>query len=72
MKAPSVELLGAAGTVTGSMHLVRTAAGSLLLDCGLFQGPKALREKNWNPFPFDASAVGAVVLSHAHIDPTPG
>ncbi len=59
---------GGAGTVTGSRHLVETARSRVLLDCGLFQGLKALRLRNWAPWPFDVAAVDAVVLSHAHID----
>ena len=66
--ATTVQLLGAAGTVTGSKHLVSGSGGRVLLDCGLFQGLKALRERNWQPFPFDPAALDAVVLSHAHID----
>jgi metallo-beta-lactamase family protein len=66
--ADSVRFLGAAGTVTGSKHLGSFAGRQILLDCGLFQGLKALRERNWAPFPFDPGALEAVVLSHAHID----
>jgi len=54
--------------VTGSRFLVRAPAGRFLLDCGLFQGLKALRLRNWEPPPFDAARLDAVVLSHAHID----
>jgi metallo-beta-lactamase family protein len=64
----AVEVFGAAGTVTGSKHLVTADGGRVLLDCGLFQGLKALRERNWQPFPFDPATIDAVVLSHAHID----
>ena len=63
-----VTFLGAAQTVTGSMHLVRTGDVSVLLDCGLFQGRRSESfERNRN-LPFDPSALDAVVLSHAHID----
>jgi metallo-beta-lactamase family protein len=65
---PTLTFFGAAGTVTGSKHLLRTDGGSILLDCGLFQGRKPLRERNWTDLPFDARAVDAVVLSHAHLD----
>lgn len=65
---PSVQFLGAAGTVTGSRHLVRAGGRSVLLDCGLFQGPKPLRLRNRDRFPFDPRGLGAVVLSHAHLD----
>ena len=64
----TVHVLGAAGTVTGSKHLVSGSGGRVLLDCGLFQGLKALRERKWRPFPFDPATLDAVVLSHAHID----
>jgi metallo-beta-lactamase family protein len=59
---------GGAGTVTGSKHLLSTRTSRVLLDCGMFQGLKALRLRNWAPMPFAPSAVDAVVLSHAHID----
>ena len=60
--------LGGAGTVTGSKHLLTAGRTRLLVDCGLFQGLKALREENWNPLPVDANAISAVVLTHAHLD----
>lgn len=60
--------LGGAGTVTGSKHLLECDGKSLLVDCGLFQGQKYLREKNWEAFPLDSAKVGAVVLTHAHLD----
>ena len=63
-----VTFLGAARTVTGSMHLVEANGSRLLLDCGLFQGRrKKAYERNKN-FPFDPAAIDAVILSHAHID----
>ena len=65
---PSIQFLGAAGTVTGSAHLVRAGGKTVLLDCGLFQGLKELRERNWREFPFEPDELDAVVLSHAHID----
>jgi metallo-beta-lactamase family protein len=64
----SIQFLGAAGTVTGSKHLLSANGRRVLLDCGLFQGPKALRQRNWQPLPFDASGIHAVVLRHAHLD----
>ncbi|HXJ36965.1 MAG TPA: MBL fold metallo-hydrolase [Candidatus Eisenbacteria bacterium] len=67
-RARTIRFLGAAGTVTGSKHLVTIDEGSVLLDCGLFQGLKALRLRNWQPHPFDAARLRAVVLSHAHLD----
>jgi len=60
--------LGGAGTVTGSKYLVRSGTQELLVDCGLFQGLKRLRERNWQRLPFDGRALGAVLLTHAHID----
>ena len=66
----SVDLtfLGAAGTVTGSRHLLETDRARVLLDCGLFQGLKALRQRNWQDPPLDVRRLDAVILSHAHID----
>jgi metallo-beta-lactamase family protein len=59
---------GAADCVTGSRHLVQTGATRLLLDCGMFQGYKVLRERNWAPPPPALLEADAVVLSHAHLD----
>jgi metallo-beta-lactamase family protein len=66
--ASTLQFLGAAGTVTGSRFLIETDGHRVLLDCGLFQGYKQLRERNWAPFPVDPSSIDAVVLSHAHLD----
>jgi metallo-beta-lactamase family protein len=66
-ESPALRFLGA-GTVTGSKYLVRAGGRQILLDCGLFQGPKALRLRNGAKPPFDAGRVEAVVLSRAHID----
>jgi metallo-beta-lactamase family protein len=63
-----ITFLGAADAVTGSRHLVDAAGSRILLDCGLFQGYKTLRERNWASFPVDAKTIDAVVLSHAHVD----
>lgn len=60
--------LGAAGTVTGSKHLIEHDGGTLLVDCGLFQGPRDLRELNWDRPPVDPRSIDAVVLTHAHLD----
>ncbi|HEU5286600.1 MAG TPA: MBL fold metallo-hydrolase [Sphingomicrobium sp.] len=60
--------LGGAGTVTGSKHLVEHDGRRLLVDCGLFQGPRELRELNWKPLSVPASSIDAVVLTHAHLD----
>ncbi|MFA5773977.1 MAG: MBL fold metallo-hydrolase [Ilumatobacteraceae bacterium] len=59
---------GAAGTVTGSRHLVESAGRRILIDCGLFQGHKLLRQRNWDSFPVEPKSIDAVVLTHAHID----
>jgi len=60
--------LGATGTVTGSKYLLQSARSSVLLDCGLFQGQKALRLRNWASIPFRPKDIDAVVLTHAHLD----
>jgi metallo-beta-lactamase family protein len=59
---------GAAETVTGSRHLLEVDGRRVLVDCGLFQGVKRLRERNWERFPVDPASIDAVVLTHAHID----
>lgn len=63
-----LKFFGAAGTVTGSRYLLESGSKRLLIDCGLFQGYKQLRARNWERLPFDASSVHGVVLTHAHID----
>jgi len=65
---PSLTFLGAARTVTGSKYLLELDGARVLVDCGLFQGLKALRERNRQPLPVDASSIDAVVLTHAHLD----
>ena len=65
---PVLAFLGAARTVTGSKTLLDTGSHRVLVDAGLFQGRKELRERNWGPLPIDASSIDAVVLTHAHID----
>ena len=67
---PSLTFLGAARTVTGSKFLLEYRDQRVLVDCGLFQGLKALRERNWTPLPVEASSIHAVVLTHAHLDHT--
>lgn len=59
---------GATATVTGSKTLVEVGGLKLLVDCGMFQGFKTLRERNWAPLPFDPASLDAVLLTHAHID----
>lgn len=63
-----LEFLGAAGTVTGSKTLVSHGGKKVLVDCGLFQGYKNLRQMNWEPFPFHSRELAAVVLTHGHLD----
>ena len=63
-----LQFLGAAGTVTGSRYLLEAGEARLLVDCGLFQGYKTLRLRNWAPFPVPASSIGCVLLTHAHLD----
>jgi metallo-beta-lactamase family protein len=69
-----IQFLGAAGTVTGSKHLINTgdhtgkSGFQVLIDCGLFQGPKEWRERNWSDTPIPAKEIDAVILTHAHLD----
>ncbi|MBX9793103.1 MAG: MBL fold metallo-hydrolase, partial [Burkholderiaceae bacterium] len=63
-----LQFLGATGTVTGSKYLLRHDGATVLVDCGLFQGYKQLRLRNWAPMPVPAAGVDAIVLTHAHID----
>jgi metallo-beta-lactamase family protein len=65
---PGLTFLGAAGEVSGSRHLVDAAGGRVLVDCGLFQGEKNLRDKNWDRFPVRPDSINAIVLTHGHID----
>src|SRR5687768_249627 len=60
--------LGGAGTVTGSKYLIELGSRRILVDCGLFQGLRPLRERNWQPWAFSPEALDAVVLTHAHLD----
>lgn len=64
----NLTFLGGAGTVTGSKYLVEHEKRRILVDCGLFQGFKALRLKNWAPFPVEPRNIETVILTHAHID----
>ena len=72
---PYIQFLGAAGVVTGSKHLINTTFDSsgtqgfqVLIDCGLFQGQKEWRERNWQDTPVPAREIDAVILTHAHLD----
>lgn len=64
----NITFLGGAGTVTGSKYLLQHGGKSLLIDCGLFQGYKQLRLRNWKPLPIAPNKIDAVVLTHAHLD----
>lgn len=63
-----LQFLGATGTVTGSRYLLRAAGSTVLVDCGLFQGYKELRLRNWSPLPMRPASVDALILTHAHLD----
>ena len=63
-----LSFLGGAGTVTGSKYLVKSTSHRVLVDCGLFQGNRVLRETNWEQFPVEPASISAVVLTHAHLD----
>lgn len=65
---PSLTFLGAAGTVTGSKHLVDNGNERFLLDCGLFQGTPDIEAGNADPLPFSAATLGAVIVTHGHLD----
>jgi metallo-beta-lactamase family protein len=67
---PALTFLGAAGTVTGAKFLLETGDARLLLECGMFQGPRDLRERNWVGPPVEPGRLDAVLISHAHIDHT--
>ena len=64
----ALTFLGAAGTVTGSQYLLEVDNHRLLVDCGMFQGLKSLRERNWARLPVQPASVHSVVLTHAHLD----
>ena len=64
----ALTFLGGTGTVTGSRFLVEVGGSRVLVDCGLYQGVKELRQHNWAPFPVPAASIDAVLLTHAHVD----
>lgn len=66
----SISFWGGVGTVTGSKYLIETGNARVLVDCGMFQGLKELRERNWQPPPFDPRSLDAILITHAHIDHT--
>ncbi len=70
MNKVRIHFLGAAGTVTGSKHYLETPEINLMVDCGMFQGLKELRELNWQPLPIDCSKIDVVLLTHGHLDHT--
>ena len=70
MQKVKIHFLGAAGTVTGSKFLIETSEQNILIDCGMFQGLKELREKNWEFLPIDISEIDTVLLTHGHLDHT--
>jgi len=65
-----VKFLGGAKSVTGSRYLLEIGSLKVMVDCGLFQGPKELRLRNWDEFPIDPSSIDVILLTHAHIDHT--
>jgi metallo-beta-lactamase family protein len=66
----TVTFLGACGVVTGSSTLLSWGDHSVLVDCGLYQGEEELEQRNWNPFPYRPQQLGAVIVTHAHLDHT--
>jgi metallo-beta-lactamase family protein len=70
MSKIKVHFLGAAGTVTGSKYLIETENKKILIDCGLFQGVKKIRQLNWEYLPIDVGEIDCVLLTHAHMDHT--
>ncbi len=70
MQKIKIHFLGAAGTVTGSKFLIETPEKNILIDCGMFQGLKELRQINWEKLPIDVSAIDVVLLTHGHLDHT--
>src|SRR5215510_1492560 len=66
----SIQFLGATETVTGSKYLLEVGGTRAMIDCGLFQGLKELRQRNWDPLPINPSSISWLLLTHAHIDHT--
>ena len=64
----TLTFLGATGTVTGSKYLLEAGGERLMVDCGLFQGQKELRLRNWNPLPVPPASIQWLLLTHAHLD----
>lgn len=70
MEKIRIHFLGAAGTVTGSKFLLETPEQNILIDCGMFQGIKELREQNWQDIPFNVASINTILLTHGHLDHT--
>jgi metallo-beta-lactamase family protein len=66
----TLQFLGANGTVTGSKYLLEAGGECLTVDCGLFQGDKEIRQRNWNPLPMPATIIEWILLTQAHLDHT--
>lgn len=64
----TISFFGAPGTVTGSRFLLEAEGERILIDCGMSQGIREIRQKNWEPFPVEPGSIGAVLLTHAHTD----
>ncbi|MBQ0787097.1 MAG: MBL fold metallo-hydrolase, partial [Oceanihabitans sp.] len=64
----TITFLGAAGTVTGSKFLIEAFGKNILIDCGMFQGLKELRERNWEDLPITVENIDVVLLTHGHLD----
>ena len=65
MTSPTLQFLGAAGTVTGSRFLVQSGDAQVMVDAGLYQGLAEVRRRNWEPFPIEPATIDSVVLTHA-------
>ena len=70
MDTVKIQFLGASRTVTGSKFHVETPEVNLMVDCGMFQGLKELRQNNWKPLPIDTEKLDFVLLTHGHLDHT--
>lgn len=64
----TISFFGATGTVTGSRLLLEAEGKRVLIDCGMFQGIREIRQKNWEPFPVEPGSIDAVLLTHVHTD----
>ena len=70
MNTIKIHFLGASGTVTGSKFYLETPDLNIMIDCGMFQGVKELRQQNWIPLSIDVSKIDLVLLTHGHLDHT--